>query len=500
MKISKCGSKLLCAILIGAALGLPLSAEIYAIPTAYADEEKHERDTVNQNLLEDSQSEYFCALASMSCYDSELNDVVNAKLKNLGWTVQEIHTENKRADAKFSIFENTAKDGTKYTVVAIPGTMSLKDVEVDLRNGRTYFAGTTPEEFQLNADKDIQELALEQQKESGDFPTVHHGFNDYVQTAFFTKNETTGKMGVEYLQDALNRNDGKFYITGHSLGGAAAVIFAARLSAMGVPADRIHVITYGNPAIGNKTFADWCSNKFRYQRVVIQNDSITMALQSLASNNAVFTQFGEKVQWSRNENTHRNHHEMAVYLDAAIRNYQDIISGLPGSNNKPSVNVANKYSIWNGDNRNGGGYRVYIAPVNVNLHQSIQSDGNYMSYIVQEMLVDQLRGAVADNGEIRDLKDTLKEAQNLGCEYVIFTKVTGDLLKTTKYTCNLQLEETIYDVTGNMVFTQTNSTNSSKVTPLEAVMYDVVRGSESRRNSVQNKTKLQLGSIFADKK
>ena len=49
---------------------------------------------------------------------------------------------------------------------------------------------------------------LSELKEYGDnpnIPTIHRGFSDYVQTAFFTKSEETGKMGADYIFDILNQ-------------------------------------------------------------------------------------------------------------------------------------------------------------------------------------------------------------------------------------------------------------------------------------------------------
>jgi hypothetical protein len=57
----------------------------------------------------------------------------------------------------------------------------------------------------------------------------------------------------------------KLYITGHSLGGAMAVLVAARISAGASPVPREHlagVYTFGQPAVGDAAFASQCEEQF----------------------------------------------------------------------------------------------------------------------------------------------------------------------------------------------------------------------------------------------
>lgn len=446
-------------------------------------------------IMEDARQEYSCALAAAAVYNNDLNQAVRSELEHMGWRFQQVKMKNSRADTTFFLIQRVEPDGSYSTILSIPGTEKIKDMEVDLRMGRVIFGGSTPSEFEAVASKNLYQEVEKSGLESDDFPTVHRGFNDYVQTAFFTPDEE-GRMGMDYLIGPLKAKNSKLYITGHSLGGAASIILAARLSTMKADPEKLEVLTYGSPAVGNEKFAKFCEGKFRLRRMVINKDPIVGVLQGITNSGSVFTQFGEKVQWYRNYTTERGHHEMAVYLDAAIRNYYDIWSGKQDNDTKSDIIHSNKDSIWSGTSRNGQGYRVYLAPVELHLHGEIQRDGGYMRYVVKDMLVNQLRGAVADVGETSDLADTCKKAEEMGCQYVIFEKISGELEKTSRATYHLSIDEMIYDVTGQLITTQSTSTTTSRITPIEAVMYGIARGNETRQNAVNPEVELHYKSIF----
>lgn len=70
----------------------------------------------------------------------------------------------------------------------------------------------------------------------------------------------TANLGVEAVRPILEqlRNDpgAEVVFTGHSLGGAAAIVAAAQLAEAGVPRSKITAYTFGSPAVGNKAFRD----------------------------------------------------------------------------------------------------------------------------------------------------------------------------------------------------------------------------------------------------
>jgi triacylglycerol lipase len=94
---------------------------------------------------------------------------------------------------------------------------------------------------------------------------VHRGFQDAVSTFW---PEVDG-----YLRDAIAARR-KTWVTGHSLGGALALLAAARLAAEAQTVDRI--CTFGQPPVGGSRFCDRCLESFgdRYIRCVNHTDAV----------------------------------------------------------------------------------------------------------------------------------------------------------------------------------------------------------------------------------
>lgn len=92
---------------------------------------------------------------------------------------------------------------------------------------------------------------------------VHTGFNKAYQDV---------RSDVE---NVLRQSDGKtIWVTGHSLGGAMAVICATRIKQERLGQPRI--MTFGQPRVGDKAAAQWIDRAFpkSYQRFVNDNDVV----------------------------------------------------------------------------------------------------------------------------------------------------------------------------------------------------------------------------------
>ena len=92
------------------------------------------------------------------------------------------------------------------------------------------------------------------------------------------KDTLTGKTLWQFLDSIITR-DTPLYITGHSLGGNLATIYASWLSSdfktSGHPRTNINVITFAAPAAGNAAFADDFNKKFpRSMRYENTNDMV----------------------------------------------------------------------------------------------------------------------------------------------------------------------------------------------------------------------------------
>jgi len=63
-------------------------------------------------------------------------------------------------------------------------------------------------------------------------------------------------------------------VTGHSLGGAIAVLTAAELSLEEYDYNLATVYTYGKPRVGNKKFAKWFDDRLEEFRIIHYKDII----------------------------------------------------------------------------------------------------------------------------------------------------------------------------------------------------------------------------------
>jgi hypothetical protein len=89
---------------------------------------------------------------------------------------------------------------------------------------------------------------------NGIFENVHD-FEERAQRVTFKNGVVKGSL-TEILKDETKREKCFFWIIGHSLGGAMATLFAARLcDYYGVSPERILAHTFGAPPIGNRYFA-----------------------------------------------------------------------------------------------------------------------------------------------------------------------------------------------------------------------------------------------------
>lgn len=94
---------------------------------------------------------------------------------------------------------------------------------------------------------------------------VHNGFHTGWNTV-----KATVHSHIQSLM-ALHR-DSKIYITGHSLGGALAVISAPEIKeAFG---NITEVLTFGQPRVGNSEFAAWYASVATLNRVVHYGDLV----------------------------------------------------------------------------------------------------------------------------------------------------------------------------------------------------------------------------------
>lgn len=385
---------------------------------------------------------YLTAAASAAAYNGRIGELVNHYLEQDGWNVAHYIQPRGQAGARYLIAQ---KKGVPYIIAAIVGTENDKDIETDLKFDKVYFAGSTPEEFAANAAK---------RKIPDSEPKVHRGFHQFVQTGLSAvlHNPEQGSLS---LPDLLLANPNlKVYVTGHSLGGAAAILAGARLLSAGIRPEQVEVITFGAPAVGNTAFADRFRSTLPLTRIVNSGDVITGVLQTLVGG---YRQFGREIKWQAPD-TVSDAHQLIGYIDSAIKNYYDkrrlaVAAGIP----LPAPAA--------GKQVNPG--RVYITPLANDLPASLASDFRYM----QDGLLDEYQETIPDYITASSPSDWQQAAMAAGCRWAIASEVSAlRLRKEDIY--YITLTQTVYDVTiGSVAATATFSTATKNLTPLEAFIH-----------------------------
>nr|CDX09916.1 lipase [Yarrowia phangngaensis] len=150
--------------------------------------------------------------------------------------IQEFHDP----DYVFDVSGYLAVDhGSKEIYLVFRGTHSLEDVITDLRISQaplTHFDNAANISSHATCDNCL----------------VHNGFIE-------TYNNTHKQVRAQLDAVVKKYPDYKIAVTGHSLGGAAALLFGISLKLNGL--DPL-VITYGQPIVGNKAFANWVDKLF----------------------------------------------------------------------------------------------------------------------------------------------------------------------------------------------------------------------------------------------
>ena len=407
---------------------------------------------VQAKALDKAELNFATALISMSTYSAELNVLARHWLEEMGWVVDSHEYATALAAGRVHILAKKLPDYEQIYVLAFPGTERKQDAIVDLRMKRVNFGGTSPAEF-------VAAAACEERQ--GGNPLVHKGFNDYTQAALFSEPLTDFgnlTLGEVVARDLREHPGYRLYLTGHSLGGAAATLAAARFADMGVLPQQLQVITFGAPAVGNAAFAKEYEQRMQLTRITMDGDPVKAALQSLSGS---YAQFGEKVVW--NSHLGRFPHDMTLYLDEALRHYEDA-----HDESKQPVLVTGKGRQLDG--------LIYVAPIRFELDDMLSGDRRYMERVAREIL----QGAYTPLAFGTEQQDVHREAQQQGARYVLYERFRGRRIKKEEANFRLTLEEELYDREGNLLSFQSYSTTASTLTPIEAVGYLLMQAEEGR--------------------
>lgn len=397
--------------------------------------------------------ELVSSLVSMASYSDELSLLAREWLAETGWQFQSQTTATSLAQGRYHLVTKEMPDGHRAVLLAFPGTENAKDAKVDLRTRSVPFGGSSVEEF-----RDV----AQQDRHATSYPLVHKGFDDYTMTALFHEPvDLAGRgacetMGEHLAQELRAHPTEVLYLTGHSLGGAAAILTAARLSDMGVRPEQLRVITFGSPAVGNVAFARYYEKRMRLTRIVMDGDPVAAALQSLGTR---YVQFGERVAWKQDRSSARFEHAMVVYLDRALRLYfsEDEVGDGDMLESRPLA-------------ARGG---IFVAVPQLDLDPLVAGDDTADIRILQGAW--QARYAPctvqSDGQRGADMDVLIAEARAAQCRYAVRQHVSVKRSRDEADTVRVVLETSVYDAQGTFITVVSKSTTDRRMTPLEAVAY-----------------------------
>ena len=391
------------------------------------------------------------AAASEVAYSGELSELLRARLVAAGWEIVGAETVGHRGTVgRFFHMVRRDADGAELHLIAFPGTERGSDVWTDLRMKRAAFGGHAPAEFLAVRDTP--------KAERGGMPLVHRGFLDYCQAALFT-DATEGETAGERLAADLRAHPSeKLYLTGHSLGGAAAILAAAHLSDLGVSPDQLIVTTFGAPAVGNEDFVRTYQDRFTLRRVVMRGDPVKDALPSPLG----FHHFGERIDWQPARTTAAFPHTMTVYVDAALRRLYD------------THDSSGALTFLVGKENRTAGHTVYLAPIEVEVDDALAEDVPYLRAVLRDAQYVRNAATVfapADTSGPLDVTTQSRAARTVGAEQMLVYRILGEKLRDAHETYRLTLERSVYDRDGNLLAAGARSAATGALTPMEVILY-----------------------------
>ena len=386
-----------------------------------------------QDKLDAAEIRLTCAVCSLGAYSGDESYLLRSMLAARGWTIEKLSKRNSLADAKaFLVSKGDVK------ILAVAGTETLKDVEVDFRAGRVPLNDNVPLDDSV--------------KRPGDKIFVHRGFRDYADVVL-----SDGLF--ERLKNSLTANPNeKLYLTGHSLGGSVAIVMGLRLIDAGVDKNRFAVITFGSMAVGSKALAKSYEDKLDVTRVVMKGDMLKKTTRALG-----FADFGDVIKCDSVGGDEHYEHKMAVYLDSMIRDYYDA-GGTFQHEAQDKVNAS-----------------IYVAPVLIEKDHFRKADAKLIVSAINDSLSNhfgQLTFAKPASVNIdekqvfeSDFDKYIDAGRDADCKYTLIRILRAKKIRDARSGERLvTLEEIIFDANGFPLSMQTSGASTENVTLLEAAL------------------------------
>ena len=372
---------------------------------------------------------YLAVLAAASSVEASLGNVDSgfSYLTSCGWKVQSFADKTKKLQTFYTLAENVTPSGRKVYLLTFKGSTSKKDWGINFQTGQVRFGGSSLAE--------MRRIAALPSDES--MPAVHGGFNfytDHVLKSIVLDETGTCLQGVFW--EVLHSPNAVLILAGHSLGGAVATLLGERLYDLGLPPERLKVITFGAPAIGNRAFAEQLGQRLDLVRYTNTADPVPGALQTVFGG---YKQFGENRKYHIDVSVNDSQHDSALYLDYAVSAYYKAMDALSGGLGRPVVQL---------EQMTAG-----VPKVGLVVFSSPEADkykyvpdirrfvtGQYLRTLPSYRL---LRKDLDWDRSFASSKDIFDKAKQTGCEYVLFCGIDGHKERNSK-AWYVDLTQTLY--------------------------------------------------------
>ena len=371
---------------------------------------------------EQARRDAISAWLSLASYDDKPGEAAREEFRRRGWDLDNRVEKDDKSETKFHVARKE-----KETFIAVTGTESLADVKSDLNLHSIPYKEDGP----------------------GDMK-VHAGFSYYTKTLLDAPYDDT-TLGRFIQADAASQD---VTLTGHSLGGAVALLAAARLYDDGV--SRLHVVTFGAPAVGNSAFNKAYEELIPLDRIVMADDPVKGILQTVSG---TYSQFSQETVWSGAPSVQRFAHDIVGYADTALRHYYDA---------KGAYETALGHTLA-ADTAVAKGPSVWVLPLVVTVDPALSGDVPYMTQAADDQLAYRLHPLYGTSET--SLAENLKEARDQGCEAVLVRRLTGKRAKNKDYDFIMTYEEVWYDAQSGVVRSAFSMTmNTEKMTPVLSLL------------------------------
>ena len=422
--------------------GFPVSAEM---PRGSLGCSAEDAKTVLQQKTEYNRAYWilFSLIASSAAYAPD-DGIEAAYLRSHGWEF----APNRITDGKTTVHFITGKglraDGKPLYVISFRGSADKKDWATDFVTGQVVYGGKTLEESERIAgslpggarERAAAEAEAEKTGASA-APKVHKGFNSYAD---LTLRMLLTSGSYEFLEQFRREKDAYLLLTGHSLGGAVATIIGQRLIDFGFDPDRLQVITFGAPAVGNKAFKQMYGDRLELIRVTNSEDPVPLTLQAVLRN---YRQFGEEVRFRIPRTLNNMNHFLHIYLDAGLKNYY---SALDASVKKGVIQ------------KEPDEQHVAVDKPEVLLYvessgqekKSRNSDVKTAMELLERFILNEYRNLFPNYIVVRSPLDPYEAMHTHGADYLLQVKFDA---VTNQYNNNwfLTVEQTLSDKNGNVL-------------------------------------------------